>query len=477
MTKLYASNNSEFFAVREPGRLYLYRDNYLDLTHRVNDQMAGDFIHLADNGDCFFRSPEGLFRLRREKGARAERCRAVASIDGSPEGGTLRGFAVRADGEQVAYEHVVPAQKFSNKLKRFLGQKSAQGAVGPSLHRFVVSRWSGRDSSCYYETIIDPRLSSGLVWWTSPDFGFLAVVERERDGRTSMSLIDVLDESVVSELVVSGRLLRGRKLTSNGSVGFGLEKKGRRAFIIWTYSQDRYQVSYPKESRVLHLTKDKVIFVADRGQRLVIKDYDNKPLTEVSLAPLAKLGVRYTLNFNPRGGVELVTYHNGKFRVHHTDLESLPIDAKRWELLGERRRAEKLEQEADQILQREEVKRAAQEEVEQRAVLADQMELIAPRQPNPVPEVLTLESSGGDTLEEPPKGSTAPAPAHNFESRAEAKAALEKLQMRYVAGELGRDEYHNEKAFFEGVLASLPEEEPDSDPDAPPRILSLSLDD
>ena len=56
MTKLYASHNSELFAVREPGRLYIYRDSFLDITHRVVDQKAGDLIHLADSGDCFFRS-------------------------------------------------------------------------------------------------------------------------------------------------------------------------------------------------------------------------------------------------------------------------------------------------------------------------------------------------------------------------------------------------------------------------------------
>ena len=103
MIKLYASNSSEFFAVREPGRLHLFKDSFHSLTHRVHDKMAGELILLSDAGECFFRSEEGLFRLRKENGVRADRCAAVKDLDGSAEGGVLKGFEVRADGNQIAF--------------------------------------------------------------------------------------------------------------------------------------------------------------------------------------------------------------------------------------------------------------------------------------------------------------------------------------------------------------------------------------
>lgn len=456
MVKLYASNSSEFFAVREPGRIHLYKDSFQDVTHRVNDQMAGELIHLSDAGECFFRSEEGLFRLRREKGVRADRCKAVKDLDGSAEGGTLKGFSVRADGEQVCYEQVLPAQRFSSKLKRFLGQKSAQGDVGPRLHRFVVSQWSGRSSTCYYETVIDPRTSAGLVWWTSADFGFLAVMDRERDGRSFLRLIDILDESVVNELVVEGRLSRDRFVTTNGSVGFGMEKDGKRAFVIWTYSQERFGVSYPREARVLHLAKDKVVFLTPQQELVTVKDYKNNVVAEVNLKALTNLGVQYLLSFNPRGTLELVTYQNGRLRVHHTDLDALPIDARRWELLGERKRAEGLETAADSVLRRDQQAREQEYQESRRSDLVSELQdQVAPAAPSPQSTRPTqpLAIEGVPT----PLQEVAPAkPMLEFHSQEEAEEALERLRMRYIAGELTREDYYNEKTLIERSANGLP---------------------
>lgn len=474
MIKLYSSNSSEFFAVREPGRIHLFKDSFQDITHRVHDKMAGELIHLSDAGECFFRSDEGLFRLRREKGVRADRCKAVRGLDGSPEGGVLKGFAVRHDGEQVAYEQVLPAQRFSSKLKRFLGQKSAQGDVGPRLHRFVLSQWSGRSSTCYYETVVDPRTSLGLVWWTSADFGFLAVMEREREGRSLLRLIDVFDESEVNDgLAVEGRLSRDRFLTRNGSVGFGVEKGGKRAFIIWTYSHERFAVTYPRDARVLHLSKDRVVFLSRKTEVVTVKDYNNQTVDEVSLKALTTLGVEYHLSFNPRGTLELVTYHSGKLRVHHTDLEALPIDARRWELLGERRRAEQMEEAAMEVLKGEDHV-ASQKEFQLR-----QAELMAelpqsPPEPTPPsvpsppmtesppafaspldsrPDALSLE---GDLVESAASHSVpTPEVKLTFASKDDAEDALERLRMRYIAGELTREDYYNEKTLIERASSKI----------------------
>lgn len=484
MTKLYASHSSELFAVREPGRLYLYRDSFLSLTHRVVDQKAGDLIALADNGDCFFRSKEGLFRLRQEKGVRAERCRAVAGLDGSSEGGVLRGFEVRADGEQIAYEQVVPAQRFSSKLKRFLGQKSSQGDVGPSLHRIMLSGWSGRSASCYFETVVDPRTSAGLIWWAAPDFGFLAVLERERDGRSVLRVVDVLHESIVNELAFDGKLARDRAITNNGTVGFGLEKQGRRAFVVWTYSQERFQIAYPKDSRLLHLSKDRAAFLNRNDHRLTVKTFQDRVVAEVSLTALAQLGIEYLINFNPRGSIELVTYHNGKLRVHHTDIDQLPTDAKRWELVGERQRAERIEEETEALLAHRYEERDAAFFDEQRQQLSEEVDVYgqhnpflrssepppaAPPQREALPASLSMEVLHREEAEPSPAAS-----ALSFGSKAEALEALERLRMSYIAGEVNREDYYNQKGLIEKAMTVLGND-PSTGED-PPRFLSISPD-
>lgn len=313
-----------------------------------------------------------------------------------------------------------------------------------------MSQWSGRSSTCYYETVVDPRTSVGLVWWPSPDFGFLSVMERERDGRSFLRLIDILEESVVNELVVEGRLSRDRFLTTNGSVGFGMEKEGKRAFVIWTYSQERFGVTYPKEARVIHLMKDKVIFHSKKNEIVTAKDYQNNVVSEVNLRALTDLGVQYLLSFNPRGSLELVTYAQGKLRVHHTDLESLPIDARRWELLGERRRAAQLESAADDVLQRDEEQRAhEQQEARQTELVNEMKEQLSPPPP---PEQPTLPFEGRVAPVAQPAADIAPI---YFNSKEEADEALERLRMRYIAGELTREDYYNEKTVIERAAAAI----------------------
>ena len=464
MTKLYCSQNSEFFAAREPGRLHLYKQSFRDITHVMNDKMAGDLIHLANNGDSFFRSSDGLFRLRREKNVRAERCKAVRDLDGSPEGGTLQGFYVQDDGERVAFEQVLPAQKFSSKLRRFLGKKSSQADVGPRLHRFILSQWSGRGATCYYETIVDPRTSAGLFWWASPEFGYLAILERRRDGNSILRLIDVETRTLISELALSGRLARDRFLTSRGSVGFGLERDGSRVFVIWTYEEKRFGVSYPKDSRVIHLGKDLVVFQSRKNETLLVKNYENQLLLEVSLKCLTDLGVQYKMSFNPRGSLDLVTHSNGELRIHYTDLESLPIDVRRWELLKERQQAQSLEFQSERIVESYEENRELSEHRERRAELgAEITELQAVRASGDVPsvaerpqrpEALVMESMSSPVDSGP---ASEQLPEIGFADRQEAEEALERLRMRYIAGELTREDYYNEKTLIERAFKALPE--------------------
>ena len=55
-----------------------------------------------------------------------------------------------------------------------------------------------------------------------------------------------------------------------------------------------------------------------------------------------------------------------------------------------------------------------------------------------------------------PVASSTPAPEFHFSSKAEADEALERLRMRYIAGELTREDYYNEKTLIERASAALP---------------------
>jgi hypothetical protein len=299
-----------------------------------------------------------------------------------------------------------------------------------------------------------------------------------------LRVIDVLHESIVNELSIDGKLSRDRAITTNGTVAFGLERQGTRAMVVWTYGRERYQISYPKDSRLHHLSKDFVAFMNRSDHRLTVKNFKNEVMAEVSFAALARLGVEYLISFNPRGTLEVVTYHNGKLRVQHTDVETLPTDAKRWELLGERQRAERLEEQTEAILSRHDERQDEEHFDQYRYRLGEEVDAYGQDNPlaKPAPPPLVPAPTSRDILPAPldlevleaekPVSPAANAPLPRFSSRSEAREALERLRMSYVAGELNREDYHNQKASIERALSALAEAPVAGE--GPPRTLSIS---
>ena len=80
---------------------------------------------------------------------------------------------------------------------------------------------------------------------------------------------------------------------------------------------------------------------------------------------------------------------------------------------------------------------------------------IAPTQPS-VPRQLEPEPTlAVDNVAPAPQTTSSSATPVSFNSKEEADEALERLRMRYIAGELTREDYYNEKTVIERAAASI----------------------
>ncbi|MGE0488142.1 MAG: hypothetical protein AB7S38_02890 [Vulcanimicrobiota bacterium] len=526
MEKLFASQGSRFFAVRQPGQVTLYRGPDIDMRHRVNDKMAGELIRLGNNGDIFFRKGTNVYQLRRESGVKAVRPRALAHLDGSETGGTLGGFEVNVDGREFCYERVLPVKGISNKLKSLFGSKSEP--VDATEHKLVLCNSNSGQAVTFHEALVDPKKTTDFRWAISPTFGFLVVAETDVKGQVIFRLIDIIDESVVSEFTMSVERIDGLRVTDNGTVMIEVRRPGEERLVLWTYSQDRHLVAVPPNCLVHHFDQHKIVFLTRDSRYLVVKGYDDLVTSNIDLSPLAEFELTFYPHFNPKGGIELLTFQNDQFRIHHTDLETLPIDATRWKLLQEQRKVEEEQRMLEEALAKQaqdqknlETLRKSRQ-LEQAVNLETSLPMIRPvlpletsepakklakpqrleieRTPEPVaqeppppkklaapaikpPEkpparesTLTLETPPAPELEPPPPlaapappaPAVKPAPVESLPaSSGELEEELEKLRMHYIAGELGREEYYSRKKAIEERRATAPVGQPVSDKNRP----------
>ncbi len=445
MPQLFASQSSRFFAVREPGSLRLYKGPALELRHRVNDKLAGKLVRLGNNGDAFFRNAQNVYRLKREPNVKAQRPRVLAHLDGSREGGILGGFAVNADGREFCYEQVLPAKRTGSTLLGLLGKQPEKVKV--TQRSLVLCNSISGQSVTFYEAVVDPGKMASFRWAISPTFGFLVVAESDTRGETVCRLIDVIDESVCSEFVIGVERIDSLRVTDNGTVMMEVRVPGQERLVLWTYSQDRYLVALPVGCNVHHFDHKRIVLASEDRRFLIVKAYDDTVEANIDLGPLLEFNLDFLPHFTPKGGIELATFESGRFRVHHTDVETLPIDASRWKMLQEQRRLEEEQQMLEQAT-------AAQKQDEERLqylrrsrALEDSIKTsldaptIKPSEPTPTPNRLELDLPGQveptpDRLEPPGRlrPPVSPAPPARLDVGAKTRPIPSKLEVKPTLG-------------------------------------------
>jgi len=215
----------------------------------------------------------------------------------------------------------------------------------------------------------------------------------------------------------------------------------------------------------------------------MIKDFSDQVVCQADLGPLDRLGLRYELLFNERGGLDLVTLKGRELRVNHTDSESLAVDARRWGMLARQQESAEME-----TVQRQEDQRRQDEERTRRQEdrSRELAQALGPEaRARDLAETLRSESPSTEVelAPSPPPAAPPAAPTGSTgRGLAEVEAELEKLRMSYVSGAIQRTEYRHRAEALKAEIAlvatshvgeSAPEGLPESA--APPPVPVLHV--
>ncbi|MEW6281811.1 MAG: hypothetical protein AB1758_24610 [Candidatus Eremiobacterota bacterium] len=473
MVRLYGSYNGRYFAALTETEVRIHRGVALQWVRPV----AGvrETLAVGNNGEMFFRTESGVIvRLPFDRNAVLTK---VDILRTKPEDQTRLGkLRINADGREFCYEKIVPEKRLSEKIFRLLGSKKSEEPSTTNHSLNLLNPRTGEALSFFAATVT--QRADKFVWEVSPYFIYLVVGQIEKKGLV-FQIINIPDKAVTGEFEMQTADVARVWVNDQGTVLLEVRRdEGNTMVIVGTMG--KFLMTPPQNYRVLHLGPDWVAFQTTVDPHIVVRRFDNSPVATADLRPLGKLGVEYRFLVNDRGDLDVLTFADDQLTVQHTDFSNLETDAKRWDLLAREIVAQEENQVARKAIEehQEKARRMAMEE-KQRELITDVRRNAPPvsnlpleSAPATMPSHLSLEEDE-TPAEWPPRVSipapetpqaapawmepapvTTEAPAAPAPQPADASAdsltrELEKLQMHYIAGEIGREEYYKRKGELE----------------------------
>ncbi|MCE7871479.1 hypothetical protein DYH09_14015 [bacterium CPR1] len=495
MVRLYGSYNGRYFIAQFPGEVRIHRGSAFQWTRPVSN--VRETLAVGNNGEVFFRTESGVFvRLPYDRNAQLTK---VELFRARPEENVRLGkLRINADGREFCYEKIQPEKRLSEKIFRLLGKKDGDGG-GASSHSLNLLNPRSSEALSFFSATLTPGKDDRFLWEVSPYFIYLVVAQTEKKGLV-FQVINIPDKAVTAEFEMGVQNVTRIFVNDQGTVMLEVKQENAVTLVIVS-ANGKFLLEPPPNYRVLHLGADWVAFQTMVDPHIIVRRFDKSLVVTADLRPLAKLGVEYRFLVNDRGDLDLVTFAEDVVTVHNTDFRNLETDAKRWELLARQAAAQEEGKVARQAIEehQERVERMAREE-KQREMMTDirasapvtslplelepssewpprlelglELEEPAPRtsargsEPASIPLPLELPEETPGPLKLQPRSLPAPpAPAMSSDDIARQ---LEKLQMQYIAGEVGREEYYRRKNELESARKNAT-----ARPAAAPKMLEI----
>jgi len=458
MPQIFGSYNSRFFAVLNEGRLAMYRGAAPLWTRPV--AAARELLRVGNQGDVFLRTADGVARLALSRDAELEPVHPLADLVAGDDGGLLGGVKVNAEGTEFCIERITSSARLSRKLLRMLRRgENPQAEARVEEHELLFYNRNTGGVKKFGKTEVDPERNGRFVWTASPNLAFLLVGVSGigRKGHMTFRLIHTREETVYSEFEMKIQDVSNLWVTENGSVLLEIRVSEREAaLVLTTLEGDKVVMTPPANSEVLNLGHRMVTLRTGPEPRIIIRSFADETICQADLGPLGRLGLEYDILFNERGGLDLVTLKGQELRVNHTDTESLAVDARRWGMLATQQESaeqENVEREAQKLRQDEERSRRQEERSRELARALDPAPLVEEE------PALRLAVAGRAV-------DTPAVPTDIERRRKEIETDLERARMRFVAGAMDRNEYHETVRGLNVKMSRLVAEEQEP-PDEP----------
>lgn len=340
MVKLYGSYNSRYFAVRLPGEVRLFQGVPAALlwSRPIDDSVVEELVKVGDNGEVFFQSSRGIFRMRRDRHATLEPINELCALArGDQDPVRLGAVRVNVDGREFCYERIQPETRLTDKIFRLLGSGN-KGEPTVKAHQLVLHTLGSDKHLAFFSALIDAKRASHMQWAISPSFRYMVAAQPEKKG-LHFQVIDIRDEAVTNEFTLPIPEISGVWINDDGTLMVDIRQVGMEKLVIARNHNGRlekYEIDPPPGYRVHFLGPDFVALKVTGGSpRLVVRHFDNSVLANAEVRPLIDMRVEFEFNFNQRGNIDFLWWKDNTFQVRHTDVRSISTDARRWDLTAQ----------------------------------------------------------------------------------------------------------------------------------------------
>jgi len=331
-TVFYGSSNSRYFLAERGNKLTMYHEDRVlwetEITH-------GDFsvVGVGNSGCLVLKTNEEIYLFRpgeRPAGESIKKLQAAAFQKMSSE---IKEMYLNDEGSQLCILKSSAKSKVSEKIFGALASVKVEKGL-KEFELLVYDILSGNFQSLY--RVVHPvSMEQHFKWAISRDFNFFLVGNpRKTPSGTGVkySIIDTTNLKIARSFELEETEVARAMISNDGTSLLQASKKGQSSIIIVTRDAYSFSILPPEGARILHLGKGFVCFYEESPPVIVAKAFDNKDLCKVSLAPLEDRKVEYGALFNLRDHVTLLYFKDDQLSVHHSELSTLEVEIKRFEL-------------------------------------------------------------------------------------------------------------------------------------------------
>ncbi len=363
LVKLYGSFNSRFFAVLTPTEVRLYRgiaaggdygvasnEAQLVFARAMDESLGLDLIRVGNQGDLYFLGKKGLFRLRNDRTAKLEVVNeALCALARGEDIGKLGQVRIDADGREIFYEAITPEAGIKDRFRKLWGGKG--GGESTLAHQVINYNVGTQRKDQFPPTLIDTRREYAFRWNISPSGRFLVQARPEKK-YYHIDVIDISDESIIADFQMALANIHDLWVNDAGVMMVDVRQVGEEKVIIaLPDGVTRHPFSPPPSYRLVHLGPLHVAMILESQRRLQIYDYTGSLVSDVDFQPLRQMGIQFHFNFNDRGQIDILGWHGNTLNLQHSDIKSILVDAKRWDLTARQAQADVEQQMVHEVTQ------------------------------------------------------------------------------------------------------------------------------
>ncbi len=464
-TVFHGSANSRYFlAVRDKKLTMYHEDRVMWDTEITHDDFS--VVGVGNNGCLVLKAHDDIYLFRpgeRPAGEVIKKLQAAAFQKMSSE---IAEVYLNDEGSQLCILKLSAKSKVSEKIFGALASIKVEKGL-KEFELLVYDMLSGNFQSLY--KVVHPVSLEGYFKWAiSRDFNFFLVGNpRKTPSGTGVkySIIDTTNLKIARSFELEDTEVIRAMISTDGTSLLQASKKGQNSIIIVTRDAYSFSIVPPEGAHIVHLGKGFVCFSEEFPPSLTAKAFDNKDLCRVSLAPLADRQIEFGTLFNLRDHVTLLYYKGDQLSVSHSDLSTLEVEVKRFEIsmsgpatfVGPVQAEE--ERDASTTAQSQRVLGIERKEEN----LTEAVKEPPARQPSKLLS-LNLPGRSEPAVTQPSTVQSAIPEQHNelpmpvmekLPSKVELYQSLETLKLRLVMGAISEEEYQEKKEKIERFIEKL----------------------